>query len=223
MIDFIKSCLKLPYVWSLLLQRTLHIVEDKSSTALSVILEEKYGWANSLYTFFRLCTIQTIRTLKKSLSLNIPSIVLTACRAIDIRKPNMLPLISSSITMSFGNVADWVYLKTCTRCQCCLFVRVLEMRKKRQCRDVASLSSMKGIMNFFRERGGGKKLFSKKNIRREAKVAVGDLVPSSPLLPPSCANAPWNSNNALENTKRQWLLLQTQDEHKHNELKNFLT
>lgn len=49
--------------------------------------------------------------LKKSSSPSVSSMDATVCRAIVSLKPFILPLTSTRITTSFGDVAAWIYLR----------------------------------------------------------------------------------------------------------------
>lgn len=57
--------------------------------------------------------------LTKSFSPRVSKMVMMVCLAMVIRRPFMLPLTSTMITMSLGEVAAWMYLynKTNTRKQ----------------------------------------------------------------------------------------------------------
>ena len=56
--------------------------------------------------------VPTLITLKKSSSLSVLRILLTVALAISILSPVILPLASSRITTSLGEVAAWMYLGT---------------------------------------------------------------------------------------------------------------
>ena len=60
---------------------------------------------------YRYCS-STLMTLKKSLSLSVSTIFFTVVLAISILNPFILPLVSTRITMSFGDAAAWMYLYT---------------------------------------------------------------------------------------------------------------
>lgn len=49
--------------------------------------------------------------LTKSFSPSVSRIVLMVCLAMVSRSPFMLPLTSTTMTTSFGEVAAWIYLK----------------------------------------------------------------------------------------------------------------
>lgn len=48
--------------------------------------------------------------LTKSFSPKVSKIVMMVCLAMVILKPFMLPLMSTTMTMSLGEVAAWIYL-----------------------------------------------------------------------------------------------------------------
>lgn len=59
-----------------------------------------------------LCVCLTAIMLTKSFSPSVSRMVLIVCLAMVIFKPFMLPLMSTMMMMSLGDVAAWMYLNT---------------------------------------------------------------------------------------------------------------
>lgn len=64
-----------------------------------------------MYVYCVLCPLLTAMMLTKSFSPSVSRMVLMVCLAIVSLIPFMLPLTSTTITTSLGEVAAWIYLK----------------------------------------------------------------------------------------------------------------
>lgn len=65
-------------------------------------------------------SVLTAMTLTKSFSPSVSRMVLMVCFAIVSLKPFMLPLMSTTMMMSLGDVAAWMYLRERTKQKCSL-------------------------------------------------------------------------------------------------------